>query len=274
VMRGPANERNDPATFRIVRVFSPVAQHYIPLSQVVMNVATVSENYRVRRRNRLPTITVKADGKNVEASVAFEKLRPAVEKRFEELKKEWHLTDYSLEWGGEYEDSGRARAGIAQSLPFFVLLMIFIVIALFSTVLQPLIIWLTVPLGLIGVTFGLLVSGQPFGFMATLGFLSLMGMLIKNSIVLIDEINAQMATGKDPFLAVLDSGVSRVRPVSMAAFTTVLGMIPLLVDAFFVAMAVTIMVGLTFASVLTLIVVPVLYVTLYRIPIPVRGKRI
>jgi multidrug efflux pump subunit AcrB len=101
--------------------------------------------------------------------------------------------------------------------------------------------------------------------MALLGFLSLSGMLIKNAIVLIDEINTQIRSGKSPFAAIVDSGVSRVRPVSMAALTTVLGMIPLLTDAFFVAMAVTIMFGLTFATVLTLIVVPVLYACFYRV---------
>jgi len=90
-------------------------------------------------------------------------------------------------------------------------------------------------------------------------------MLIKNSVVLIDEINAQLASGKDPYLAVVDSGVSRVRPVSMAALTTVMGMAPLLVDAFFVSMAVTIMFGLTFATILTLVVVPVLFAAMFNI---------
>ena len=104
--------------------------------------------------------------------------------------------------------------------------------------------------------------------MALLGLMSLSGMLIKNAIVLIDEIDAQSAAGKSPFAAILDSGVSRLIPVSMAASTTILGLIPLLQDAFFVSMAVTIMFGLGFATVLTLVVVPVLYVTLYRVPSP------
>ena len=143
-----------------------------------------------------------------------------------------------------------------------------LIIILFNSIKKPAIIFLTVPLALIGVTVGLLVFDQPFGFMALLGFLSLSGMLIKNSVVLIDEINCQLATGKDPYLAVVDSGVSRVRPVSMAAATTVLGMVPLLADAFFVAMAVTIMVGLTFATVLTLIVVPLLYAMFFKITEP------
>jgi multidrug efflux pump subunit AcrB len=101
--------------------------------------------------------------------------------------------------------------------------------------------------------------------MALLGFLSLIGMMIKNAIVLIDEMDTQVASGKERFQAIVDSGLSRLRPVSMAALTTVLGMIPLLADAFFVAMAVTIMFGLAFATVLTLVVVPVLYAIFFRI---------
>jgi multidrug efflux pump subunit AcrB len=145
-------------------------------------------------------------------------------------------------------------------------MMVLIVIFLFNAFRQPLIIFLTVPLAIIGVSGGLLSFSQPFGFMALLGFLSLTGMLIKNSIVLIEEINRQIAEGVDRFKAVVDSGVSRMRPVSMAAATTILGMIPLLQDAFFVAMAVTIMAGLLVATILTLVVVPVLYAIFFRIP--------
>ena len=105
----------------------------------------------------------------------------------------------------------------------------------------------------------LLVMGAPFSFMALLGLLSLSGMLIKNGIVLVDQINVELAQGKEPFQAVFHSAVSRVRPVAMAAITTILGMIPLLFDVFFESMAVTIMFGLGFATVLTLIVIPVLY---------------
>ena len=101
--------------------------------------------------------------------------------------------------------------------------------------------------------------------MALLGFLSLSGMLIKNAIILIDEFNERLRNGGNPFDAIVESSVSRMRPVAMAAFTTVLGMLPLIFDAFFAAMAVTIMFGLTFACVLTLIVVPVLYTMFYRI---------
>jgi len=129
----------------------------------------------------------------------------------------------------------------------------------------PVIIWLVVPLSLIGVTLGLVTTQNPFDFMAILGFLSLIGMLIKNAIVLIDEINVQLSEGKSPYDAVMTSATSRLRPVSMAASTTALGMIPLLPDPFYVAMAITIIFGLLFATGLTMIVVPTLYAVFYRV---------
>jgi multidrug efflux pump subunit AcrB len=258
VYRSPERERNDVRELANVQIYSPIAKGFIPIQQVITEIKTVSENQIIRRRNRLPTLTVRCDPKSGSASIVFEKLRPKIDA----------ITlpeGYSLEWGGEYENSGDAQKALAAKLPVIFIIMVLVVIVLFNSIKKPLIIFMTVPLAIIGVTVGLLLMDQPFGFMALLGFLSLMGMLIKNSIVLIDEINIQIASGKDHFNAVVDSGVSRVRPVSMAAMTTVLGMVPLLTDAFFVAMAVTIMFGLTFATVLTLVVVPVLYTIFFKI---------
>ena len=141
--------------------------------------------------------------------------------------------------------------------------MVLVTIVLFNSLRQPLVIWLCVPLALIGVTVGLLATGQPFGFMAILGFLSLSGMLIKNAIVLVDQINVELRANKPVIDAIVDSGVSRLRPVGMAAATTALGMVPLLFDAFFVSMAVTIIFGLIFATVLTMIVLPVFYAIVF-----------
>ena len=124
-------------------------------------------------------------------------------------------------------------------MPVFVTIMILIVICLFNAFRQPLVIWCCVPLALIGVTAGLLLTGQPFGFMALLGLISLSGMLIKNAIVLIDQIDLEIKSGKDHYQAIIDSGVSRLRPVLMAAVTTIFGMVPLFKDAFFISMAVT-----------------------------------
>jgi multidrug efflux pump subunit AcrB len=258
VARSPQAERDNPADLRNVEIYSPVAQRFIPLQQVVVDFKTVSENQIIRRRDRLPTLIVRCDPRKSPASVVFNQLRPAIE-------AVPLPSGYTLEWGGEYENSGDAQKALMANIPVISVLVVLIVIMLFNSIKKPLIIFLTIPLAVIGVTIGLLVAKQPFGFMALLGFMSLAGMLIKNSVVLMDEINAQLASGKDPFLAVVDSGVSRVRPVSMAAMTTVMGMAPLVLDAFFVSMAVTIMFGLTFATVLTLVVVPVLFAAVFKI---------
>jgi multidrug efflux pump subunit AcrB len=145
-----------------------------------------------------------------------------------------------------------------------------IIVALFNALRPPLIIILTMPFALIGIVAGLLPTGTPFGFMALLGAMSLAWMMIKNAIVLLDQVNIERAAGKSPYEAVVISGVSRLRPVVLAAATTVLGVVPLLQDVFWVSMAVTIMAGLTFGPLLTMFVVPVLYAIFYKVPSPKR----
>ena len=148
--------------------------------------------------------------------------------------------------------------------------MFLITVFLFNSIRKPLVIFCTVPLILVGVVAGLLGFSQPFGFMALLGLLSLIGMQIKNAIVLIDEINARLAAGDAPLDAVLSAGVSRLRPLGLAAATTVLGMLPLVTDPFYAAMSVTVMCGLAFATVLTLVVIPVIYALFFRLPQPAK----
>ena len=255
--RGPEAERADPDLIQDVQIFSPVANRFLPLRQIISGFTTEWEDPIHMRRNRLPTITVHADQTAGLASTLLNRVREQIEAI--------PLPDgYRMEWGGEYEDSSKAKAALAGTLPAFLLMMVLIVICLFNSLRITLIIWLTVPLSIIGIVIGLLIFNQPFGFMALLGALSLSGMLIKNGIVLIDEINSQLASGKAAWNAVVDASVSRVRPVSMAVLTTVFGLIPLLFDVFFGAMAVTIVVGLLFASALTLFVVPVLYATFFK----------
>jgi multidrug efflux pump subunit AcrB len=257
VARAPLAERMDPDSIRDVQVFSPAAGSFVPLRQVVSGVELTTEDPIIMRRDRQYTITVHADQSEGLASTLHQRIRAQIEA----LPLPPGTT---MEWGGEFEDSTNAQAALAGTLPVFVLLMVLIVVMLFNSLRITLIIWLTVPLALVGVVVGLLVFNQPFGFMALLGALSLSGMLIKNGIVLIDEINVQLRTGRDPWQAVIDASTSRVRPVSMAAMTTVFGLIPLMADVFFGAMAVTIVVGLLFASILTLFAIPVLYATFFR----------
>jgi multidrug efflux pump subunit AcrB len=260
ILRAAEELRRDVASIWDLQIWSPAAEKMIPLRQVVSGFETVFEDQTIQRRDRKRTITVFGDPIKREATALFARVRPQIEA----LERP---VGYELDWGGEYEDSGKAQAGLMGSIPLFVLIMVLVTIMLFNSLRQPLIIWLCVPLALIGVTAGLLGTGQPFGFMALLGFLSLSGMLIKNAVVLIDEINLQSGD-KELMPAIVDSATSRLRPVAMAAATTALGMIPLLLDAFFVAMAVTIIAGLLFATVLTMVVVPVLYAILYRARAP------
>jgi multidrug efflux pump subunit AcrB len=212
----------------------------------------------VRGRDRIPTIIASCNPAGALATPLFERLRPQIEA----IRLP---SGYKLEWGGEYEDSINAQAGLGGALPVGFLLMILTSIFLFGKLKQPGIIWLTVPLAIVGITAGLLITGGAFDFMSILGALSLVGLLIKNAIVLIEEIDQQIAAGKERYTALLDSAVSRMRPVVLAAATTILGLIPLLADVFFVNMSVTIMAGLGFASILTLIVVPTLYAIFFGI---------
>jgi multidrug efflux pump subunit AcrB len=240
------------------QVWSSSTGRAVPVSQVVSGLTTAWEDPLIRRQNRRRTITVQCDPREGVANPVFQRVRPAIEAV--ELPP-----GYELEWGGEYESSNDANRMLMASVPLFFSLMILIVVALFNTLRQTLIVFLTLPLAIIGVAAGLLLTGQPFGFVALLGFLSLSGMLIKNAVVLLDQIDINLERGQRAIDAVLDAGVSRVRPVTMASFSTVLGMTPLLFDRFWAAMAVTIMAGLAFATVLTLVVVPVLYATFYRV---------
>ena len=258
ILRAPENERSDISALHNLQVWSPTARRNVPILQVVSGFETGYEDEIIYRRDRKRTLTVYCDTRSGTAGELFAELRPQIEALA--------LPEgYALEWGGEYEDSGKAQAALAGSIPVFILIMILTTICLFDNLRQPLVIWLCVPLALIGVSTGLLMTGQPFGFMALLGFLSLIGMLIKNAIVLIDEINFQLKEGAEPMDAIVNSGASRLRPVAMAASTTALGMLPLFFDAFFVSMAVTIVFGLICATVLTMIVVPVFYAIIYRV---------
>ncbi len=258
IARKPDRERLTVSSLKDLQIWSPLLQRTVPVGQIVSSFKTTWQDDIIQRRNKKRTITAQADPASGLVSVLFSELEP----KMLALKLP---PGYSMEWGGEHEDSVDAQVALAKKLPMGILAMIIVVIMLFNALRQPLIIWLCVPLSLIGVTVGLLVTGQEFGFMALLGVLSLSGMLIKNAIVLIDQIDLEIREGKPPLQAIADSAVSRLRPVSLAALTTVLGMIPLLFDAFFVSMAVVIMFGLTFATVLTLIVIPVLYAIFFKV---------
>jgi multidrug efflux pump subunit AcrB len=279
-----------------IQIWSPAAQTMIPVGQVITGIETDFENTHLWRRDRFKMLRFHADPREGLQSELMERVKPAIEKAlgvdvgrvlgksFAPGEDPFHnydsvtlkvqysdmwplkgLPGYYMAWGGEAEDSAKANSLLAKKIPIFFGLMVLIVLFLFNSIKKTLVIWFTVPLSMIGVTVGLRLFNQPFGFMSLLGLMSLSGMLIKNAIVLIDQIDTGLKGGKPAFQAVIDSGVSRLIPVSMAALTTILGMLPLVQDAFFVSMAVTIMFGLGFATVLTLIVVPVLYAIFFQV---------
>ncbi len=297
IARAPQSERTTMEDMRDLVIYSPTAGRQIPMLQVVNGFRTETEDARIGRWHRRPMLKLHCDTRRGLPSSLFNRIKPQIERALNidveaELGKRLGPPDdplrdltaesipvtyddiiplkgmpgYFIAWDGEAEDSADAQKKLGESIPIYFGMMVLAVIFLFNAFRQPLIIWLTVPLAVIGVTVGLLTTHQPFGFMALLGLMSLSGMLIKNAIVLIDQIDTDIRAGKNRLQAVIDSGVSRMRPVGLAAATTMLGMIPLFQDAFFVSMAVTIVFGLGFATLLTLVVVPVLYATFFRIP--------
>ncbi|MDC0662739.1 efflux RND transporter permease subunit [Marinobacter sp. SS21] len=291
ITRAPESERLGLHNLDQASIWSPTAQRMVPLGQAVSRFDVEFENGHLWRQDRVTMLRLHFDPRTGLSSELLRDIKADVERaldvdlhsylgqpasadiehtadtlpiRYRDRLPIAGMPGYYFAWGGENEDSVKGSASIAASVPVFFGLMVFIVLLLFNSLRKTLVIWLVVPLAIVGVTIGLLTFSQPFGFMALLGFMSLAGMLIKNAIVLVDQINVELAQGKAPVPAVVESGVSRLVPVAMAALTTILGMIPLLGDAFFVAMAVTIMFGLGFATILTLVVVPVLYATIFN----------
>ncbi len=241
-------------------IWSESAAKYLPVQQIVSGFSTDWQDTLVRRRYGKRCMTAQCEPV---VQVTGPTLWENIHEKIEALPLP---AGYTLEWGGQYESSNNANEGISKTLPLSFLAMGIIVLMLYNALRQSAIIFLNIPLALIGVVVGLLWTGVPFGFMAMLGFLSLSGMMIKNAIVLVDQIDCEIRNGKSVLDAIIESGVSRVRPVALGAATTVMGMMPLIPDPFFSGMAVTICFGLTFATALTLLVCPVLYALFFKAP--------
>lgn len=259
IIRGEKAQREDIHNIDNIQIFSPVANKMIPLKQIISSYETIFEDDIIYNYNRKRAITIHADP--IEGKLANDLLLDIKEK-IENINFE---DGYSVEWHGEYKNSKDAQAPLLASIPLFIIVMMLIIIALFKSLRKTLVIWLTVPFSLIGVVIGLLVMDLPFGFVSLLGFLSLSGMLIKNAIVLIDEITLENEQNQLPLEeAIYNSGLNRLRAVTMAALTTALGMIPLVFDPFFASMAVVIIFGLMVATFLTMILIPVYYAIFFK----------
>ena len=265
ILRMDDDDRQNIGGLDVLQIQPAGAVYTVPLLQVTDQIYTEWEDPVIWRRDRRRTVTIQANPvlgqtlpslmSNVGAKLAAIEL-PA---------------GYTMEWGGEIESSADSQASLIPGMIPAGIFIAFIVVALFNAFKPPIIIALVIPFALIGITAGLLGFNAAFGFVALLGGMSLIGMMIKNSVVLLDQVNIELEEGKSQYDAIVLAALSRLRPVGLAAATTVLGMIPLLQDIFWVGMAVTIMAGLTFGTILTMILVPVLYATFFKIKIPVNN---
>ncbi|QPG58512.2 efflux RND transporter permease subunit [Shewanella eurypsychrophilus] len=238
-------------------VRSLLGVHSVPLGQVVDSFELKSEESMIWRRNRVPTITAQADV--FDATPA--QVRNQIKDQIEAIELP---AGYAFEWGGEYYDENRAITDTLSQMPKALLMMVVIMVAMFNGFKQPAIILITLPLAAIGATWTLLLLDKPFGFMALIGAITLAGMIIKNGIVLMDQIELERANNKPLREAVKTATLNRTMAISMGALTTALGMIPLLSDRLFDQMAATIIGGLAAATVLSLFIMPAFYCLFYR----------
>lgn len=253
IARSPETANATIDDIKSIQVLSSGTGVMVPIVQVTDGFRTIWRDGLIETENRIYLIKAQCDPHPDElASILLSRMRSDIAAI--ELPN-----GYTLEWGGEERNSSEANEDLMSTIPLSLLAMVLVVFILFGTVKQPVIIWLVVPGLFIGVVFGLVVTGVPLEFMGIVGILSLSGLLIKNAIVLVDQMDVEFNSGKARFDAVVDAATSRLRPVMMGTLTTVLGVIPLFFDAFFQSMTVVLVFGLSFATLLTLVVLPVLY---------------
>lgn len=230
-----------------------------PLSQVTEQIETSWEFPQIRTYNRQLSMAAMC---GVKSGYTMAEVHGEIRKEIEQIQLP---EGYTFFWDAQFKDQGEAMQAIAKFFPLAFLALVVILVALFGNFREPVIILCVLPLSLIGVAVGMLLTGFEFGFFPIAGWLGLLGMIIKNVIVLIDEINVQHRSGIDLYTSIVEATVSRTRPVLMAATTTIFGMVPLLFDVAFGGMAATIIFGLTFATLLTLFVTPALYAMFYKV---------
>nr|KJZ10133.1 hypothetical protein TW77_07810 [Pseudoalteromonas rubra] len=257
IVREDINNRHN-KNLELLQIESSIPGSAVPLDQVVDGIRVEWENSVIWRYNRHRAITVQASPIEGVTPAA---LRQTVLEKFEQIKLP---EGYRLHWFGEHKSTTDSNEDLKPGmLPMFGVILL-ILVGLFNAIRPMLIIMLLLPFVMIGVSAGLQLTGAAFGFVAILGVMSLIGMISKNAIVLIDQINLEKEQGKTPHQAIIDAAVSRVRPVFLAAATTVLGVIPLIPDLFWQGLAVSIMAGLSFGTILTMVLLPVFYSLFYK----------
>jgi multidrug efflux pump subunit AcrB len=259
LLRQSESERDTAAVdLPLLQINSQLNTQTTPVSQVIDGIKLEWVNPIIWRWDRKRAITVQCAPNDVTANT----LRDSVLPQFEKIKLP---PGYTLTWDGEYKSSKESAEALKPGLFPAVVIMLLIIVMLFNAYRPLIIILAVIPFAMIGITFGLLTTGVAFGFIALLGAMSLSGMMIKNSVVLLDQVKLNLDAKMKPYDAVIFAGLGRLGPVVNAALTTILGVIPLLQDVFWVSLAVTIIFGLTFGTILTMFLVPALYCILYKI---------
>ncbi|QBF25513.1 efflux RND transporter permease subunit [Pseudomonas tructae] len=259
LLRGTPQERSELANLPSLAVPTDNGRS-VALSQV----ATLEYGFEegvIWHRNRLPNVTVRADIYGKEQPVTLvQQILPTLEPVRAELPD-----GYLLEVGGTVEDSTRGQKSVNAGVPLFIVVVLTLLMLQLRSFSRTVMVFLTAPLGLIGVTLFLLVFRQPFGFVAMLGTIALSGMIMRNSVILVDQIEQDIAAGLDRWQAIIEATVRRFRPIVLTALAAVLAMIPLSRSVFFGPMAVAIMGGLIVATALTLLFLPALYAAWFRV---------
>ena len=221
------------------------------------------ENVLINRRNRLPTVIVRADIRdNVQAPVVSAQIDPQLNAVREKLPP-----GFRIELGGATEESAKGENSIKAVMPWMLIAVVTLLMIQLQNIGRTVMVLLTAPLGLIGVAVALLVFNVPFGFVANLGVIALSGMIMRNSVILVDQIEQDEKAGKPPVEAIVGSTVRRFRPIMLTAAAAILAMIPLTRSVFWGPMAVAIMGGLIVATVLTVFFLPALYAAWYRVKV-------
>ncbi|NMG48718.1 AcrB/AcrD/AcrF family protein [Azoarcus communis] len=259
MLRGSADERLHMS--QLPNLMIPTASgHSVPLAQVAM-VEYGFEKGVIWRRDRIPTVTVRA---NLYGTVQPAQVVAQLASDIAEIRQALPL-GYRLDVGGAVEESGKGGSSVAAGVPLFILTVLTVLMLQLQSFSRTFMVVLTAPLGMIGVTAFLLAFNKPFGFVAMLGTIALSGMIMRNSVILVDQIQQDLQAGHPPWEAIVESTVRRFRPIMLTAAAAILAMIPLSRSAFFGPMAVAIMGGLTVATVLTMLFLPALYAAWYRV---------
>ncbi len=262
VVRGAEVERKRVSRLPNLMI-NTVAGTSVPLSQIA-NITSEFEEGVIWRRNRVPSIIVRAHLRgNIQAPV----VSAQIEEKLTDIKQNLPLGT-SIETGGAVEESAKGGASVAKGAPLFLVVVLTLLIIQLKSFSRTFLVLLTAPLGLIGVTIGLLLFNQPFGFVAMLGTIALSGMIMRNSVILVDQIDQDKASGLAPWQAVVESTIRRFRPIVLTAAAAILAMIPLTRSVFFGPMAVAIMGGLAVATVLTVLFLPALYAAWFKVKMP------